>query len=139
MKDNLFDIDNLGQLTIDKVFFENTYPILFTCVNEKNDLFLCVCCQNNIEAKKWLVTKTTAEIIINLLEDKMTLRDAFLQYSNFQYVVIDDYSNITSSNGDEEYWNDNSIYLPDKGEYIEADDGEFDEEIKYYKCSFGDS
>jgi len=132
VKDNLFSIDKLGQLMIDKIFFETNYPILFTCVNEKNDLFLCVCCQNNIDAQKWLITRTTAGIIVDMLEDKITLREAFLQYRDVQYVVIDDYSDITISNGDEEYWNDNSIYLPDKGEYIEAEDGEFYEEIRHY-------
>ena len=139
MKDKIFDIGNLGQLTIDKIIFEANYPIFFTCVNEKSDLFLCVCCQNNTDAQKWLITRTTAEIIIDMLEGKMALRDAFLQCSNAQYVVIDDYNTTAISNGGEEYWSDDSVYLPDKDEYIEAETDEYHEEIIYYTRRKGTS
>ncbi len=45
-------IDKLGTLQIDKILFESHYPILFTCVNEINELFLCTCCHANKEGKK---------------------------------------------------------------------------------------
>ena len=62
-------IDKLGELRIDVVLFESYYPILFTCLNENNDLFLCVCCQSNKEGRKWLITKTTPNIVVKVLKD----------------------------------------------------------------------
>ena len=36
-----------GTLYWDKILFESVYPILFTCKNDKNEIFVVICCQNN--------------------------------------------------------------------------------------------
>lgn len=57
-----------GVLTIDKILFESYYPILFTCKNEFNDIFVCLCCQHNQNGIKWLVGKTDNSYIMQLLK-----------------------------------------------------------------------
>jgi hypothetical protein len=42
-----FSFSETGRLKVEKLFFEAGYPILFTCRNETDDLYLSVCCQNN--------------------------------------------------------------------------------------------
>lgn len=126
-------IPNYGLLKIDRVIFEAAYPILFTCLNEKSELFLSVCCQNNDKGKKWLISKTSSNTIIKMLKDEMTIRDAFLADPDCRITVnrCKDETDVCFDN--EEDWSENSIYLPKKGEYLEADPDEFCDEIAYYQ------
>lgn len=120
------------QLYIDRIILESYFPIIFTCKDDKNNIYMCVCCQNNEKAIKWLVGKTDAKSIIKVLEDKITIREILL-YNSTEHISIEyingDY-NIEYNNSD---WNENSMCLPKKDSYMYADEGEFDEEIKYFQ------
>lgn len=120
------------QLYIDKIIFESYFPIIFTCKDDKNNIYMCVCCQNNEKGIKWLIGKTDSKSIIKVLEDKITIRELLL-YNSEEHISIEyingDY-NVEYNNSD---WKENSIYLPKKDSYIYADEGEFDEEIKYFQ------
>lgn len=132
--EDFMEVGELGRLKIDKIIFESFYPILFTCVNEKQQLFLCVCCQANEEGKKWLITRTTPQIMIDILTDRLTLREAFCKIKDIQYTVLHNSNKIKIINGDKNDWDyEKSYILPDKDEYLEAEEGEFDEEIAYYQ------
>lgn len=125
------ELKNYGQLSIDKVLFEANFPIIFTCLNEKREIFMCVCCMNNKEGSKWLIGKTNGRIIVEMLQDKITIRQLLLEHSCGKITV--DYKNgeylVSYDNSD---WNEESIYLPKEDSYMYADDGEFDEEISYF-------
>lgn len=120
------------QLYIDKIIFESYFPIIFTCKDDKNNIYMCVCCQNNEKGIKWLVGKTDSKSIVKVLEDKITIREVLL-YNSEERISIEyingDY-NVEYNNSD---WKEKSIYLPKKDSYIYADEGEFDEEIKYFQ------
>lgn len=131
--DKFIFIKEYGQLMIDRIFFDAGYPMLFSCKNEKNDLFICVCCQNNSMGQKWLLSLTSPSSIIDLLQNKISIRDIFLlnnknrisiNYKNEKFEIVFD---------NESDWKEDSIYLPKKGEYLDGDDGEFEEDIKYYE------
>lgn len=127
------NIENLGVLKMDKILFESYYPILFTCLDDKGDLFLSLCCQANRDGKKWLITKTTPRSIIKILTNEITLREAFTQYKSIQYTIFSSVEGTKIIANNFEDWDYNSSScLPDKGEYIDAEEGEFDEEISYY-------
>ncbi len=121
-----------GQLFIDKVLFESNIPILFVCNNAEDELFLCVCCQSNSKGRKWLISSVNEEIIIKMLSDEISLRDAFLADDSFR-LSAQRTKDSFSIGYNEEDWKEGSIYLPKKDEYMEAEEGEFDEEIDYYK------
>lgn len=126
-------IPNYGLLKIDRVIFEASYPILFTCLSEKNELFVCVCCQNNDKGKKWLISKVSSDTMVKMLKDEIPIRDAFLEDSCCR-ITVHKYKEKTDIYFDDENdWSENSIYLPQKGEYLEADPDEFCEEIAYYQ------
>ncbi len=126
-------VEKYGQLWIDRIIFEASYPILFICVNEKSELFICVCCQNNDKGKKWLVSKTSSATIVKMLKDEIPIRDAFLENSDCR-ITINRYNGKTDIRFDDENdWSENSIYLPKKGERLEAEPDEFCEEIAYYQ------
>lgn len=127
-------INEIGDLWVDKVFFECNYPMLFTCLNEDKEMFLCTCCQANRNGMKWLLTKTTPQIVIGILKDMITLRDAFVKNLDSQIsVLLYNGEYIVTEHNTEDWDYETSIYLPDKDEYLEADEGEFDEEIAYYE------
>lgn len=131
----LFAVPKLGELQLDKVFFETYYPILFTCLNEKKELFLCVCCRANREGKKWLVTKTKPHVITSMLQNEMTVREAMTRYSDVQVSIEmkENKDDAIITWHDEQDWNvENSKSLPDAGEFLDAEDGEYEEEITYF-------
>ena len=72
------------------------------------------------------------EIIIKMLSDEISLRDAFLADDSFR-LSAQRTKDSFSIGYNEEDWKEGSIYLPKKDEYMEAEEGEFDEEIDYYK------
>lgn len=126
-------IPGIGTLYYDKVFFETYYPILFTVNNKNGQLFLCVCCQCNKAGCKWLLTETTPQILIAVLKNKITLRNAFLEFKGIQITILSNESGISVLEKDPNDWNsEESRALPDKDEFLEAEDGEFDEEIEHY-------
>ena len=54
---NVLDVAN-QDIKIDKILFERSYPILFTC-NENRNIYLFICCVNNSDETKWIGTKTS--------------------------------------------------------------------------------
>lgn len=124
--------EKTGVLKIDRIIFESAYPILFVCSNEEKELFLCVCCQNNRKGKKWLISKTSSETIVKMLKDEIPIRDAFLENRDCK-ITVDRMNGETNVYFDNDDWLEDSIYLPKKGEYLEAEPDEFSEEIAYYQ------
>lgn len=124
-------LDGYGQLYIDKILLESYFPVIFTCINSKKDIFISVCCQNNERGCKWLLGKTDGLNVAKMLQDKITIRQLLLEYSSDKISV--DYSEneyITAHcNSD---WNSDSHYLPKEDSYMHTEDGEFDDEINYF-------
>lgn len=83
-----------GTLYWDKILFESVYPILFTCKNDKNEIFVVICCQNNATGIKWLVGKTTPDNIVRMLCDEITIRELITTYSTGQFSINYDEGNI---------------------------------------------
>ncbi len=124
-------LDQYGQLYIDKVLFESYFPIIFTCTNNKKDIFLCVCCQNNEKGCKWLLGKTDGMSIVKMLQDEITIRQLLLECSSEQ-ISVDYVENEYVIGNNTSDWDKNSLYLPKEDSYMYAEDGEFEEEINYF-------
>lgn len=124
-------LNDYGQLYIDKILFESYFPIIFTCINNRNDIFISVCCQNNASGCKWLMGKTSGKYVIKLLKNEITVRDLLLNYSSDK-VSIDYQKGEYLVNKNSEDWCEESIYLPKEDSYIYPELGEFDEDIRYF-------
>ncbi|MDD6208579.1 MAG: hypothetical protein PUB10_08685 [Clostridiales bacterium] len=128
------EIDRIGTLWIDKILFESFCPILFTCINDSNELFLCVCCQSNQKGKKWLLTKTTPDILVGILKNQVAIREAFLRFPEVQYSIFSKGTELEIKEHVADDWDaEHSIDLPDKDEFMDAEEDEFLEEITYYE------
>lgn len=79
-----------------------------------------------------MIARTDPESIIKLLRNFITMRELLLNakekfsvdYSEKQYTVSYDL----------EVFDANSVFLPKKDSFMYADEGEFDDEIAYYKA-----
>lgn len=127
------ETNKYGQLYIDRILFESSFPVLFTCQNDVREVFICVCVRNNESGCKWLIGKTEGKSIVRMLKDEITIRELFLKYSSGRISV--DYVNgeyLTEYNNSD--WDEDSVYLPKEGSYIMAEEGEFDEDISYFSA-----
>ena len=72
------DVPQMGDLYLDYIFFENDYPILFTCYNKSEDLFLCLCFDNYKE-QSWYITSVTSNDIESLVYGRISFYNIFKQ------------------------------------------------------------
>ena len=116
-------ISNFQKVILDTILFESKYPVLFTCKNDK-DIYLFICCFVNFEKIKWIGRRTTYDNLIDLLENKITIRDAFLNGTNNKIMIEYDGKEV-------EYELKKSSEIPDEilptvGEYMDAEEGEYE-------------
>lgn len=133
MKNKFVKLDGWGELRIDKVLFDAGYPVLFTCINDKRDLFICVCCQNNEDGTKWMISKTTADSVGRMLKNEITIRALFLEEKNNRFSVDAFGGEVKVIRNNERDWAQDSICLPKENEYMDAEEGEAEEEIQYFE------
>lgn len=131
----MFSYAKIGELKLDRVLFESYYPILFTCINENKELFLCVCFKADKISQKWLVTNVNSETVIEMLQDRRTIRNTFKKNNGkkftVEYIISENkYYYIENDRNDWDF--DNSDNLPTSGEYMDVDDDEFSDDILYY-------
>lgn len=118
------------KIVLDTVLFESKYPIMFTCKNSM-DIYLFICCLVNSERIEWIGTKTTYSILIELLQNRITIRDAFLNVTDEKIII-----EYNGKNVDYQWVQSGDIqreFLPTKGEFMDADDDEYAEEIAIFK------
>lgn len=84
-----------SDLYLEKVLFEyEGEPIIFICSNKKKK-FLCNCYDFRYELK-WILSETNNNIILNLLDNEVTLRDAFLLSDKKKIQIIIDENDKTN-------------------------------------------
>lgn len=134
--DKIIEITGYGKLEIERVIFESSEPLLFTCISDKKVRFIVVSIHNDCNEKRWLVSKIEVDDILLLLDDKITIRNSFLRGGDTdRYTVFKGLSGFRTLNAleDQEHWNDKSLWLPTVGECLDVDGDEFAEEVAYYQ------
>lgn len=123
-------VDGFSEIRIEKLLFESTYPILFSC-KLKEKVFLFICHAANSVSMKWIATETTYENLISLLKDKITIREAFMNCSNTKFMMSYDGSKTECNKC---FATDIPDYiLPTDGEKMDVEEDDFNEEIIYYE------
>ena len=87
-----------------------------------------ICCLVNAEKVEWLGSKTTYDNLIDLLENKITIRDAFLNITENKIII-----EYNGKETDYKIVKGNDVpdnLLPTAGEYMEAEGAEYEEEIR---------
>lgn len=104
-----------GNLLLDEIIFADYEPIIFTVKDLQNNLYICTrICPN---PKELLIKKCSPQLVIDLLTNKITFRQAFI-------------GGLFVTKGIETYEYPDE-FLPDN-ETIMADEHEFDDIINKY-------
>lgn len=84
------NIEGVGDLYLDHVFYEfEGEPILFTCYEkEKREIYLSICSEIRFE-QRWILVKSTVDLLISLVEKKIDIAQAFLQADEAIQVTMD--------------------------------------------------
>ena len=126
----MFRINNQN-LYEDLVFIDGIYPVLFTCVDSLKYTYLCACYFADHSKTLWLVTKTEPERLIELLNNKETIRELFK--SDELWVICKSKNEEIQVKRIENCKNFDQNAFPAEGEYMDADTGEFEKEISILK------
>lgn len=118
-----------NQIYIDLVFFEVTYPALFTCVDDRGNTYIAACFHADSQEKKWIIARVTPTAVIDLLCNRMSIRDVFPKDGELVWIAV-------KSKGSQEPVVDirkvsdvPEEIFPTPGHYLDAEEGEFDREI----------
>lgn len=131
MRKNIFlnRTDKFPTLYMDMVFVESIHPILFTCTDEDGRLYICSCCYSSGYKCIWIVSETTPNKVISLLQNECDIWDMF---GDGEYVTV-----VTQHNGSKypeiQFLSPKNVpveFLPTKGYGMDTEDGEFEEELK---------
>ncbi len=120
----------LDSLKLDTVLFGDRYPVLFTCTNA-DEVYMFICCEVNAKTVRWIGTRTSYDTLIGMLSDRITIRDAFLSVAEEKMVVSYDGREVVCDFVPVGEMEDR--FLPTVGEFMNADEGEFSEEITAFR------
>ena len=121
--------NELPRLYMDMVFVESIRPILFTCMDDNDQLYICSCGYASGDKCVWVVENTTLGNVISLLRNECEIWDMF--GNSERVAVVTKYSGV-------EYPEIQSLalqdvpkeFLPTKGYGMDVEDGEFEEELE---------
>lgn len=117
MKDVYFDnVIQVGNLYLDLIFYEfESEPILFSCVDEEKNLYLCLCCEIRY-GQRWIITKYDTGILKALIGEKIDIATAFLMMPDV--IVVDRNQQGNETSRIVKYDDIDELELPEKGTYI---------------------
>lgn len=73
--ESYFNLPRIGELVIEHLFYAvNDEPILFVCKDTGGSRYLCSCC---MMYEKWVIAQTDESTLMDLIDDKIAIRDVF--------------------------------------------------------------
>lgn len=122
-------VSDIGNLNWEEIIVDDACPIFFTLISEDGHRYISVCCEL-YEEQRWLIAPITNNDLINLLTNRLSMREAFSNPSNNECIIahwskdkpVLRYEKIAPSEIPEQD-------LP-IDEMLEAEDGEFAEYIR---------
>lgn len=123
------DVPGVGNLNLEEIIVDDTCPIFFTLISEKGQRYISVCCELH-EEQRWVVAPISNTGLIELLTNKLSIKDAFFTRSNEKCII----AHWSKNNPILRYEKVVSNELPEQDlpldEMLEAEDGEFAEYIQ---------
>lgn len=122
-------VPQYGDLIMDQIIVDYVYPLLSVLKDRKNNRYLCMCFDTR-GAQRWLIAPVSRRTLVRLLTDRIPLDEPFRKVGRQVIYAVRDYKT-----GNERF---ESLYsheiprenLPAPGEYLEAEEGEWDDYIQ---------
>lgn len=110
----MFDLPDLGELSLEHTFYIlDSEPILFVCTDIKGQRYLCSCCKLY---ENWVIQQVNDnKTIVDLINNKITIRSVFEQRSSFSALVIWDGNKFTTESIRQDA-------LPVEGAFLDLDE-----------------
>lgn len=126
--------DVLAELFMYMILVEERKPILFVCKDKNENVYICSRYHADGIKCEWLVQKTTYTQLIELLTDKITIRDIFTtEHENlFVATLFAEGKNVIVRQFSLREIDDR--VLPTAGYYMDVEDDEFEKELKILKA-----
>lgn len=123
------DIPIIGDLSLDKIFFEDVYPIFFSLISKEQKRYIGVCCELYGE-QRWLISPISNSSLIQMLKNEISMREAFLTQNEEKCII----AHWSKDNPKLSYDFVDTCDLPEcdlpLDEYLESEDDEFAEYIE---------
>ncbi|MBR2051689.1 MAG: hypothetical protein IJ961_04370, partial [Bacteroidales bacterium] len=83
------NVTTIGDLRLDYVFFEfELEPILFTCVDNSNKTYLCVCSEMR-HFQKWVLSECSLLSLAAMIDGKVDIASTFRKANELITVISD--------------------------------------------------
>jgi len=112
---------------MDEIIVEYVYPVLFVLRDRRGARYLCVCYSTR-GAQRWIIAPVSVKSLIGLLKNQVLLAEPFLKQGTKKVLAERDYEQST-----ENFRVVDEVpaeYAPAEGEYLDAEEHEWDEYIK---------
>lgn len=121
MKNSIYfeNIEEIGDLQLEHIFYEfEMEPIVFTCSDKNDILYLCLCSEIR-NKQKWIISKSSVEILKKLIDEQIDIMTAMRLQTNTYVVEL-------SLSGEEKNYRIESekmdlLDLPEEGVYLRCD------------------
>lgn len=112
------NVVQVGQLYLEHVFFEfEKEPILFTCHDQLNQIYLCLCSDIRY-GQKWIIAKCNTKILRALITTEIDIVTAFLEQQ--EAIVVDMDMKGTEKSYKVNIQDLNDEMLPDNGIFLKV-------------------
>lgn len=121
MKDNLYfdNVVQIGKMYLEHVFYGfESEPILFTCTDEAQKLYLCLCSDIRY-GQKWIIVECSIMKLKELIEEETDIASVFLSASHVIAINMDLQGNESSAVIERDQID--RLDLPKEGTYIRCD------------------
>lgn len=77
----------LSRLYMKEIFVETTYPILFSCIDDFANTYICSCHFRNAGKCEWIIALSNEQELLALQHNNLTIREAFTKNNESVFVV----------------------------------------------------
>lgn len=123
------DVPGCGNLKMEQVIVDYVYPLLSVLKDDLGNRYLCMCFDTR-GAQQWLITSISSSVLTALLKNNITLASPFEDPHSRKFLVNMDYQTRVETFQVLDARQIPKEDLPEAGEYLDAELGEWDEYIR---------
>ena len=135
------NVPKYGNLSVEQVLVEYVYPLLSVLKDSAGNRYLCMCFDTR-GTQQWLIAPISPSNLIKLLTNRLTLKDSFVKDTETVVYAFRNYETKTDSFLPMAAEKVPQEYLPEAGEYLDAEPDEWEayiERINASACSWVES
>lgn len=126
------NVPGCGDLRMEQVIVDYVYPLLSVLKDNRGSRYLCMCFDTR-GMQQWIITPISSSALIELLQNQITLAFPFENPSTRKILVNMNYQTRVETFQVLDACQIPKEDLPEAGEYLDAEPGEWDEYIKTLK------